>query len=247
MKQYFFSTAAIAGMARAGTMLSTGAASAATCGEAGSGNFTEVGTTISEGVCYTAYTDSVYNDWSVAQAFAQSLTAGGSAGNLATFVDQTQYNAISALLASLPSAFGSPSGTDYSGAWIGLHTDVGNSYIAATVANLVWADGNGSTFVQTTNDLWQGGAGPGPAIANYNYSGCTTFGTCSDVYSLMDGSGGLLTLAAYNNDNPSLMIGAVVESAATPLPAALPLFAGGLGAMGLLGWRRKRKAAAIAA
>jgi hypothetical protein len=34
---------------------------------------------------------------------------------------------------------------------------------------------------------------------------------------------------------------------ATPLPAALPLFAGGLGAMGLLGWRRKRKAAAIAA
>ena len=34
---------------------------------------------------------------------------------------------------------------------------------------------------------------------------------------------------------------------ATPLPAALPLFATGLGALGLLGWRRKRKAAAIAA
>jgi hypothetical protein len=34
---------------------------------------------------------------------------------------------------------------------------------------------------------------------------------------------------------------------ATPLPAALPLFAGGLGALGLLGWRRKRKAAALAA
>jgi hypothetical protein len=34
----------------------------------------------------------------------------------------------------------------------------------------------------------------------------------------------------------------------TPLPAALPLFASGLGALGLLGWRRKRKnAAAIAA
>jgi hypothetical protein len=27
----------------------------------------------------------------------------------------------------------------------------------------------------------------------------------------------------------------------TPLPATLPLFAGGLGALGLLGWRRKRK------
>jgi hypothetical protein len=34
---------------------------------------------------------------------------------------------------------------------------------------------------------------------------------------------------------------------ATPLPAALPLFASGLGALGLLGWRRKRKAAALAA
>ena len=35
--------------------------------------------------------------------------------------------------------------------------------------------------------------------------------------------------------------------AATPLPAALPLFATGLGAMGLFGWRRKRKAQAVAA
>jgi hypothetical protein len=33
----------------------------------------------------------------------------------------------------------------------------------------------------------------------------------------------------------------------TPLPAAFPLFATGLGALGLLGWRRKRKAAVIAA
>jgi hypothetical protein len=34
------------------------------------------------------------------------------------------------------------------------------------------------------------------------------------------------------------------EATATPLPAALPLFATGLGALGLLGWRRKRKQAA---
>lgn len=33
----------------------------------------------------------------------------------------------------------------------------------------------------------------------------------------------------------------------TPLPATLPLFATGLGTLGLLGWRRKRKAAALAA
>ena len=37
------------------------------------------------------------------------------------------------------------------------------------------------------------------------------------------------------------------EAGATPLPAALPLFGTGLGVMGLLSWRRKRKAAAIGA
>jgi hypothetical protein len=37
------------------------------------------------------------------------------------------------------------------------------------------------------------------------------------------------------------------QAAATPLPGTLPLFAGGLGALGLLGWRRKKKAAALAA
>lgn len=36
-------------------------------------------------------------------------------------------------------------------------------------------------------------------------------------------------------------------ASATPLPAALPLFAGGLGVMGLLARRRKRKAAAVSA
>jgi hypothetical protein len=39
----------------------------------------------------------------------------------------------------------------------------------------------------------------------------------------------------------------VLNAAAVPLPAALPLFATGLGALGLLGWRKKRKNAALAA
>jgi hypothetical protein len=34
---------------------------------------------------------------------------------------------------------------------------------------------------------------------------------------------------------------------ATPIPAALPLFATGLGALGLLGWRRKRESHAVIA
>jgi hypothetical protein len=38
----------------------------------------------------------------------------------------------------------------------------------------------------------------------------------------------------------------VTTSNETPLPAALPLFATGIGGLGLLGWRRKRKATALA-
>ena len=38
---------------------------------------------------------------------------------------------------------------------------------------------------------------------------------------------------------------AAAGPAATPLPAALLLFATGLGALGLLGWRRKRKVSAV--
>ncbi|MGB6342256.1 MAG: PEP-CTERM sorting domain-containing protein [Xanthobacteraceae bacterium] len=39
----------------------------------------------------------------------------------------------------------------------------------------------------------------------------------------------------------------IASVSATPLPATLPLFAGGLGAIGLLGWRKKRNAQAVAA
>ncbi len=42
-------------------------------------------------------------------------------------------------------------------------------------------------------------------------------------------------------DNVKISTNAI---SAVPLPAAFPLFAGGLGLMGLLGWRRKRSAAA---
>jgi hypothetical protein len=46
--------------------------------------------------------------------------------------------------------------------------------------------------------------------------------------------------ASFTVDDP-------VTRTITPIPAALPLFATGLGALGLLGWRRKRKAQAVAA
>jgi hypothetical protein len=56
-----------------------------------------------------------------------------------------------------------------------------------------------------------------------------------------------LEFAAYQNPGQDGLDNIDVElAAATPLPAALPLFASGLGGLGLLGWRRKGKARAIA-
>jgi hypothetical protein len=52
--------------------------------------------------------------------------------------------------------------------------------------------------------------------------------------------------APLPDNTGSLTISVTDNGLATPLPGALPLFATGLGALGLLGWRRKRKAAASA-
>jgi PEP-CTERM motif len=51
--------------------------------------------------------------------------------------------------------------------------------------------------------------------------------------------------AGGGNSNIGLVTG-FNDPAPTPLPAALPLFTSGLGALGLLGWRKRRKAATAA-
>ena len=51
---------------------------------------------------------------------------------------------------------------------------------------------------------------------------------------------------SFSSDGWGLVTGFETEAATTPLPAALPLFASGLGVIGLLGWRRKRKRGAEA-
>jgi hypothetical protein len=75
-------------------------------------------------------------------------------------------------------------------------------------------------------------------------------------YSVSSTSSGDVATASASLDDPSCCIvgGSVTASGGpgrwtpsiTPIPAALPLFATGLGALGLLGWRRKRKATASA-
>lgn len=57
------------------------------------------------------------------------------------------------------------------------------------------------------------------------------------AYALLQGSGSDYILI----DNFTYQIG---DTSAVPVPAALPLFASGLGLLGLAGWRKRRKAAA---
>lgn len=67
-----------------------------------------------------------------------------------------------------------------------------------------------------------------------------------DVYLTITGLGSF-TSATFSDSAASAFEFDVAIPTTTPLPAALPLFAGGLGMMGLLGRRRKRKAAAASA
>jgi hypothetical protein len=74
--------------------------------------------------------------------------------------------------------------------------------------------------------------GPGTTlVALNNFSGTVSF------------AGGLAPGATAYFALEGILNGATFTATpnAAPLPAALPLFAGGLGVMGLLGWRRKRK------
>jgi hypothetical protein len=71
----------------------------------------------------------------------------------------------------------------------------------------------------------------------------------------LDGTPGITALTAAVGYNPNpvpgnnevSVLGGGVALATAPIPAALPLFASGIGALGVLGWRRKRKAASRAA
>jgi hypothetical protein len=104
---------------------------------------------------------------------------------------------------------------------------------------------NVTNLTATANDL----------IWNYD-SGCVSCGPFTietfagplevqwGVYGLFSQSQSLM-LVDYKGEAISPRSGSVsIAEATTPLPAALPLFATGLGALGLLGWRRKRKQAA---
>src|SRR5262249_7994177 len=98
--------------------------------------------------------------------------------------------------------------------------------------SLFGAAGPGSPFVQITIG---GGTDPVNGLADEGFLGFR------DTVNLIYG----FTWLATGGDQKNTGFTAIeVPAPATPLPAALPLFATGLGALGFLGWRRKRRQAA---
>jgi hypothetical protein len=83
------------------------------------------------------------------------------------------------------------------------------------------------------------GASCPPACAQFGYLSAAHFPPGS-VFVLLGDQGFNSDFASGDRSGTQV----IATAEATPLPAALPLFATGVGALGLLGWRRKRKQAA---
>jgi len=93
-------------------------------------------------------------------------------------------------------------------------------------------------FNTTTDQFVVGGSATGSAGQLWNFSSTTSvgFGSGNFQQGVSIGSSTLLGPIPVGNSTLSATL--------VPLPATLPLFATGLAAIGLLGWRRKRKARA---
>jgi hypothetical protein len=98
---------------------------------------------------------------------------------------------------------------------------------------------NGGLYTVTAKAL-----GPGMTLLDTEIVTATAIGVPGTV-PIITVTGSDITSLVITSTNDSS--GILIAEGITPLPAALPLFATGLGALGLLGWRRKRKARAAAA
>jgi hypothetical protein len=136
------------------------------------------------------------------------------------------------------------------GGWAGL---VYTSIEANGSATYNFVSGNGLEILWGSPDsyntlsFYSGANGTGTLLFSITGSalGIQTYGHDEVDFSMTGGTFGSVVLTTSEN---AFEFADLQDGQATPLPAALPLFATGLGAMGLFGWRRKRKnAVAIAA
>jgi hypothetical protein len=122
----------------------------------------------------------------------------------------------------------------------------GNGNVNNTVGGIT---GSGSPDQFGTFDHGTGAVGPYTTIT---FNLVLASGSWTDAANVLKLTTGFNSLYNTKNGDPGFEVateGGVQDAGwftPTPLPAALPLFATGIGGLGLLGWRRKRKAQAVA-
>jgi hypothetical protein len=177
--------------------------------------------------------------------------------DLGTFTSGHQYisTALQALTPNVPSGevnfiTTSPAGSCGSGCI--NYTASGTLTITFNVTD---AAGHSATATQTgtyeakysgTYLGCSGKSGMGQSdCVDWTGSNGTSTGKVTDVLNFGDGT--ILDITLYNAEDWAITPKISFDLDPTPLPATLPLFMSGLGALGLLGWRKKREAFAIAA
>ena len=214
-------------------------------------------TTLTDGDFASIAKNTISQSGSVAIGAGQCLTCGNPGG----LGLQALVGAISATPASASIAF-TDNALTYDPSVSGAITSINAQYdrqVLSTAAGdtfpitfrLVAAQGSG-TFATSINLGGTQNAGvyntllasnltaanfaliSGSGILDFASSGQITFG----VEAILAPAGNVTQRANFDNFNITINPNPV------PLPGALPLFATGLGALGLLGWRRKRKATA---
>jgi hypothetical protein len=140
------------------------------------------------------------------------------------------------------------------------NTASGTLSVVFSFSNLTVATGSIPSLTEAaTYEAKYGGSELGCSNSGTGDTDCVLWGSTTSGYtgttSITDvidfTNGDVLDITLYNAQDwditPQISFDLIDGPTATPLPPALALFSGGLGMMGMLGWRRKRKAAAIAA
>jgi len=177
--------------------------------------------------------------WAVTNGFetadSQSIALRFNSGTAVTITDITAIMGSAFDGGSVDFGIMSSNGLVPSGTFL-FHQTVSLGPNLVTLSSLNWSISGGVDYWLTAI------ANPG-TMAGWNYN-LNLYGQFAFTQ-VWDGYPNPNWLRGESYGQPMAIISS--NETVTPAPAALPLFATGLGALGLLGWRRKRKAAAVPA